>query len=155
MRRERLEEEAAEVARELDIGKDTLARARAELDRARAEQRWLAARQHLAALWGEKSPSFEIVATDPLRLPRIVDFVALAAALEATPELAQFADERRVRESRLQLARASSAADLETINFKVTPAFKKEFKGFAVSQGMTMLELLKEGFSLSKQKRKQ
>ncbi len=33
MRRERLEEEAAEVARELDIGKDTLARARAELDR--------------------------------------------------------------------------------------------------------------------------
>ena len=33
VRRERLEEEAAEVAREIDIGKDTLARARAELDR--------------------------------------------------------------------------------------------------------------------------
>ena len=33
VRRERLEVEAAEVARELDIGKDTLARARAELDR--------------------------------------------------------------------------------------------------------------------------
>ena len=33
MRRERLEEEAAEVTRELDIGKDALARARAELDR--------------------------------------------------------------------------------------------------------------------------
>lgn len=49
----------------------------------------------------------------------------------------------------------SSAADTETINFKVTTEFKKEFKGYAVSQGMTMLELLREGFDLSKQKRKQ
>jgi hypothetical protein len=42
----------------------------------------------------------------------------------------------------------------ETINFKVTTEFKKEFKGYAVSQGLTMVELLKEGFELSKQKRK-
>ena len=48
----------------------------------------------------------------------------------------------------------SPNAHLETLNFKVTTAFKKEFKGYAVSQGMTMLELLKEGFGLSKQKRK-
>jgi hypothetical protein len=45
--------------------------------------------------------------------------------------------------------------DTETLNFKVTSAFKKEFKGYAVSQGMTMGELLKDGFELSKQKRKQ
>jgi uncharacterized protein YdhG (YjbR/CyaY superfamily) len=43
----------------------------------------------------------------------------------------------------------------ETINFKVTPTFKREFKGYAVSQGMTMVELLKEGFELSKVTRKQ
>jgi hypothetical protein len=43
----------------------------------------------------------------------------------------------------------------ETLNFKVTTKFKKEFKGYAVSQGMTMVELLKEGFELSKRKRKQ
>ena len=49
----------------------------------------------------------------------------------------------------------SSTADTETLNFKVTPDFKKEFKGYAVSQGMTMLELLKEGFELSKRKRRQ
>lgn len=42
----------------------------------------------------------------------------------------------------------------ETINFKVTTEFKKDFKGYAVSQGLTMVELLKEGFDLSKQKRK-
>lgn len=41
----------------------------------------------------------------------------------------------------------------KTLNFKVSPDFKKEFKGFAGSQGITMTELLKEGFALSKTKR--
>lgn len=49
----------------------------------------------------------------------------------------------------------SPAADTGTLNFKVTTEFKKEFKGYAVSQGITMTELLKEGFELSKQKRSQ
>jgi hypothetical protein len=49
----------------------------------------------------------------------------------------------------------SSGVHTETLNFKVTSVFKKEFKGYAVSQGMTMVELLKEGFELSKQTRKQ
>jgi hypothetical protein len=49
----------------------------------------------------------------------------------------------------------SSGVDTETLNFRVTTAFKKEFKGYAVSQGMTMVELLKEGFELSKQNRNQ
>jgi hypothetical protein len=47
------------------------------------------------------------------------------------------------------------AADSETLNFKVTTEFKREFKGYAVSQGVTMVELLKEGFELSKRERKQ
>lgn len=50
---------------------------------------------------------------------------------------------------------SSATAATETLNFKVTTEFKKEFKGYAVSQGMTMLDLLKEGFELSKRKRKQ
>ncbi|MBY2989650.1 hypothetical protein [Rhizobium leguminosarum] len=47
-------------------------------------------------------------------------------------------------------------ADIEkdaSLNFKVSPAFKKEFKGYAVAQGVSMTELLKEGFILSKQSR--
>lgn len=48
-----------------------------------------------------------------------------------------------------------SAADAETLNFKVTSEFKREFKGYAATQGITMLELLKEGFELTKRKRKQ
>ena len=49
----------------------------------------------------------------------------------------------------------SPPMDTETLNFKVTTAFKKEFKGYAVSQGMTMVDLLKDGFELSKRKRQQ
>jgi hypothetical protein len=42
-----------------------------------------------------------------------------------------------------------------SLNFKVSAEFKKEFKGFAVAQGISMTDLLKEGFALSKKKRQQ
>ena len=45
------------------------------------------------------------------------------------------------------------ASGKESLNFKVSPEFKKEFKGFAVSEGISMTDLLKEGFALSKEKR--
>lgn len=44
--------------------------------------------------------------------------------------------------------------DHKSLNFKVSPAFKTEFKVFAASQGVSMTALLKEGFALAKQKRK-
>jgi hypothetical protein len=48
---------------------------------------------------------------------------------------------------------ASDDADKNgSLNFKVTPEFKKEFKGYAVSRGITMVDLLKEGFALSKKR---
>ena len=50
---------------------------------------------------------------------------------------------------------AARTVDAETLNFKVTTEFKREFKGYAVSQGVTMVELLKEGFKLSKRERRQ
>lgn len=87
--------------------------ARAELDRDRAEQRFIAARRHLAALWGERDPDFDIAASDPLLLPQIAAFAELGNWLERTPELSQFADERRIREARLQLARSERSADLD------------------------------------------
>ncbi len=45
------------------------------------------------------------------------------------------------------------SAEFETLNFKVSAEFKKEFKGYAVAQGISMLALLKEGFDLSKEQR--
>lgn len=40
-----------------------------------------------------------------------------------------------------------------SLNFKVSDRFKKEFKGYAVAQGITMTDLLKEGFALAKKAR--
>jgi len=87
--------------------------ARAELERDRAQQRIAAARQHLAALWGQRDPAFDIVAGDALILPNIADFASLDALLTSTPELARFADEQRIGEARLQLARSQATPDLD------------------------------------------
>lgn len=87
--------------------------ARAHLDRDRALQRHASARQHLAALWGERTPDFDVADIDPLKLPDVVDAVALGRLLDGTPELRYFANEQRVREARLQLARSDSSADLD------------------------------------------
>lgn len=40
-----------------------------------------------------------------------------------------------------------------SINFKVSPEFKKKFKGYAVAQGISMTDLLKQGFALSQEER--
>ena len=87
--------------------------ARAEMTLARAAQQQDAARQHLAALWGERAPRFAVASGDPLTLPAIDDMQALATLLEGTPELAQFADEHRLREARLRLARSTATPDLD------------------------------------------
>ena len=43
--------------------------------------------------------------------------------------------------------------DLKPMNFKVPAAFHREFKTYAVVHGMSMLDLLREGFELVKQER--
>jgi cobalt-zinc-cadmium efflux system outer membrane protein len=87
--------------------------ARTELAQARASQQWNHARQQLAALWGEREPDFEIESADPLVLPAIADRAALARLLDGTPELGRFADEHRIREARLQLARSDAVTDIQ------------------------------------------
>lgn len=87
--------------------------ARAEMERDRATQRGVAARQHLAALWGERNPAFAVVAGDALALPDIADFAELDALLISTPELARFAEEARIGEARLQLARSQASPDFD------------------------------------------
>ncbi|QQF06211.1 hypothetical protein [Sinorhizobium meliloti] len=53
-----------------------------------------------------------------------------------------------------ELARSDRDGDEnKSLNFKVSSDFKKQFKGFAVAQGITMTELLKEGFALSQKQR--
>jgi cobalt-zinc-cadmium efflux system outer membrane protein len=87
--------------------------ARAELDLARSRQRETGARRHLAALWGERDPDFEVVDADPLALPDVAEFATLTGWLGRTPELTRFVGERRIREARLQLARSEATPDLD------------------------------------------
>lgn len=87
--------------------------ARAELEHARALQRHADARRHLAALWGERAPAFEVSATDPTRLPDIAGFDVLVQLLDRNPDLLRFASEQRIGEARLQLARSQGSADLD------------------------------------------
>ncbi|WP_132998648.1 TolC family protein [Luteimonas arsenica] len=89
------------------------AHVRADMMLERALQQQDAARRHLAALWGEREPRFEMVDGDLLALPEIAAMEELAAMLQHTPELMQVADERRIREARLQLARSEARPDLE------------------------------------------
>ncbi|HWL61600.1 MAG TPA: TolC family protein [Steroidobacteraceae bacterium] len=88
-------------------------RVRSEITLDRQDLLWRLARQQLAALWGEREPAFDIEAADPLQLPQPAGEAALVALLDGTPELQRFADERRLREARLQLARSDAAPDLE------------------------------------------
>lgn len=63
-------------------------------------------------------------------------------------------DGARATRSRIPRLKSSPVqADPQTLNFKVTSQFKREFKGYAVSQGVSMVDLLKEGFELTKRKR--
>jgi len=86
--------------------------ARAAMDERLAQARFESARQQLAALWGERDPDFAIDPPALLALPALPGRGELARLLEATPDITRFADESRVREAQLALARSDAAFDL-------------------------------------------
>jgi HicB family len=45
------------------------------------------------------------------------------------------------------------SGDSKPLNFKVDPEFHREFKAYAASHGISMVELLREGFVLIKEHR--
>jgi len=47
----------------------------------------------------------------------------------------------------------TEAGTLKPLNFKVSPEFHREFKAYAAVHGVSMLDILKEGFALVKQRR--
>ena len=46
----------------------------------------------------------------------------------------------------------TSPLETETLNFKVTADFKREFKIYAAAHDLTMIELLKEGYRLYRER---
>ena len=47
----------------------------------------------------------------------------------------------------------AEAGTLTALNFKVSPEFHREFKAYAAVHGVSMVDILKEGFALVKQQR--
>ncbi len=111
----------AAAARRVQAGatpQSVLLMTQAQLERARLEVRreqlqTTAAYRRLSMLWGEREPMLRAVQGDPLKLPDTPAFEVLAEQLERTPELQEFADEARIREARVQLARSQRTANIE------------------------------------------
>jgi cobalt-zinc-cadmium efflux system outer membrane protein len=99
-----------------------LDRARISLDHATlAERRAVAdlqaARQQLAATWGESTPTLEgqgfgQVRADLFAVPTVGDFAALTARLNANPDFQRFNSEARLRDAQLRLAATLRKPDL-------------------------------------------
>jgi cobalt-zinc-cadmium efflux system outer membrane protein len=89
------------------------AAARARLERERIRAELLASKRRLGSLWSERTPSFDAVTGDIFTPPAVANFESIAALLERSPELRRFADEKRLRQARLQLARTARSPDIE------------------------------------------
>lgn len=88
-----------------------LARVRMRQDRLRTETQ--AAALRLAILWNSRSPDFERGAGDPLSVPAAPSLESLRQLVERSPQLRRFADESRLQEARVQLARAAGSSDID------------------------------------------
>ena len=89
------------------------ARIRAEGEVAAAARQQQRALRSLSALWGAALEPIELATRDLSVLPPVPDLASLQTLLQRSPALRRFADEARLREARLQLARSSGVADVE------------------------------------------
>ncbi len=87
--------------------------ARARLIRERSLAQTQAASRRLAALWNDRNPDFDRAAGDPLAMPSVPSLQALQTLVDRSPELRRFADEARLREARVQLARTARTPDIQ------------------------------------------
>ncbi len=89
----------------------------------------------MAILWNDRGPNTTRVAGNILALPDVPDFGVLATLLERTPDLKRFADEKRIREARLQLARSARAPD---INWEVGVQRLQDFASWGFIAGVSV-----------------
>jgi cobalt-zinc-cadmium efflux system outer membrane protein len=78
--------------------------AHAQLDDEHAEHELAAARQRLAALWGETEVDFSEANGDVMSLPPLEPFQSLRARIENSSDLDRLVSEKRLREAEVRLA---------------------------------------------------
>ncbi|WP_341918541.1 TolC family protein [Hydrocarboniphaga effusa] len=86
---------------------------RAQNDDAHAEHELQTARYALAASWAASKPDFVSASADLYRLPAMRSYDELLAALEATPDLARYLSEARLRDAEIALAIAGRRQGLQ------------------------------------------
>jgi cobalt-zinc-cadmium efflux system outer membrane protein len=89
----------------------TLARLQLELDHAR--HTLASSRLKLASLWGATQADFASAEADLFAVSEPAAFDELVKLLDNNPELLRLATEKRLAETRIQLARARNKADIE------------------------------------------
>jgi outer membrane protein, heavy metal efflux system len=86
---------------------------RATLQTSRLRAEGDAAARKLSVLWKTREPDFNRLQGDVFSVPAIPSLDALRALIDNGPELRRFADESRLREARVQLARSQRLTDIE------------------------------------------
>lgn len=110
-------------------------RERARIELARSKRDIDSAYRRLAILWSERDASTQRVGGDALVLPEVPDFSNLAALLDRAPELKHFADESRLREARLRLARSARSPD---ISWEVGVQRLQDFSSWGLLAGVSI-----------------
>ncbi len=108
---------------------------RAKLDRTRSTYGVAAAYRRLAILWNERSGTAVRVTGNALSLPDVADFADLAGLLDRTPDMRRFADETRIREARLQLARSARSPD---VTWEVGVQRLQDFSSWGLLAGVSI-----------------
>ncbi len=90
-----------------------IALARIELEIEHARHTLLSSRLKLVTLWGETQIHFNSAGANLFDIGSATPFETLVQLLEHNPDLVRFATEKRLAETRIQLARSRRKADIE------------------------------------------
>lgn len=96
---------------ELRRARIALAYKQLELDH--AEHELDTSRLKLATLWGETQALFKVAEADLFAVEQITPFKTLVKLLEHNPDLVRYATEKRLADTRIQLARSGRQTDIE------------------------------------------
>jgi len=126
---------AAARAPDVELRRARVTLARAAVEQEHAEHELLSSRRKLAAMWGEREPTFDRAAADLYALPSVDTFETLLAGLANNPDFLRFASTERLRDAELRLAEARTRSNL-TVSAGVR--FLQETTDRAFVFGVTM-----------------
>ena len=96
-----------------ELRRAKIALARKELELEHTKHELLTSRLKLATLWGKTQPRFSTAEANLFEIKPIIPFETLVQLLERNPELIRYATEKRLAETRIQLARSKRQPDIE------------------------------------------